>query len=101
MTGSPARVEGKVAGHFSAWDGYITGSMLELIPDRRIVQSWRTSEFPDGAPDSRLEILLEEKDENTTIIIIHTNLPAEQTDSYRHGWQDFYFKPMKEYFGRK
>jgi activator of HSP90 ATPase len=99
MTGSPARVDGKVGGKFSAWDGYISGSTLELTPGRRIVQAWRTAEFPDDAPDSRLEILLQEKDGVTTVVIIHSHLPHEQVESYRQGWQDFYFKPMKEYFG--
>src|SRR5512147_2671749 len=58
MTGSAAKVTGKVGGKFTAWDGYIFGRTLELEPDRRIVQAWRTSEFPDDAPDSRLEVLL-------------------------------------------
>jgi len=52
LTGSPAKVNGKIGGEFSAWDGYIFGSTLELTLDRRIVQAWRTSEFPDDAPDS-------------------------------------------------
>lgn len=98
MTGSPADVDGKVGGEFSAWDGYIFGSTLELDSDRRIVQAWRTTEFPDNAPDSRLEILFEEVPEGTKVTLIHGNMPEDQADSYRQGWEDFYFKPMKEYF---
>jgi activator of HSP90 ATPase len=101
MTGSPARVDGSVGGKFSAWDGYISGSILELEPFRRIVQAWRTTEFPDEAPDSRLEILLQESNGTTTVTLFHSGLPGEQVESYRQGWQDFYFKPMWEYFGRK
>jgi activator of HSP90 ATPase len=101
MTGSPVRVDGSVGGKFSAWDGYISGSILELEPFRRIVQSWRTTEFPDEAPDSRLEILLQELNGTTTVTLLHSGLPGEQVESYRQGWQDFYFKPMREYFGRK
>ena len=100
MTGSAARVNGKVGGKFSAWDGYIFGKTLELTPDQRIVQGWRTSEFPDDAPDSRLEVLLEEVKAGTKVTFIHTELPKGQADSYRLGWEDFYFKPMKEYFGK-
>ena len=33
MTGSPAQVDGKVGGEFSAWDGYIFGKTLELTPN--------------------------------------------------------------------
>jgi activator of HSP90 ATPase len=45
MTGSLANVDGRVGGKFTAWDGYIAGSTLELTPDQRIVQAWRTSDI--------------------------------------------------------
>lgn len=100
MTGSAAKVDGKVGGKFTAWDGYIFGSTLELTPNQRIVQTWRTSEFPDDAPDSRLEILLEEAPGGTKVTLTHTDMPEDQVESYRQGWEDFYFKPMREYFRR-
>jgi activator of HSP90 ATPase len=100
ITGSPAKVNGKVGGKFSAWDGYIFGSTLELTPNQRIVQAWRTSEFPDGASDSRVEILLQEVIGGTKIMLTHSDMPEDQVESYRQGWEDFYFKPMKEYFNR-
>ena len=100
MTGSAAKINGKMGGKFSAWDGYIFGKTLDLTPDQRIVQAWRTSEFPDDAPDSRLEVLLEAVKAGTKVTFIHTELPKGQAYSYRLGWEDFYFKPMKEYFGK-
>ncbi len=100
MTGSPAQVDGNVGGKFSAWDGYIFGSTLDLTPNQRIVQAWRTSEFPEDAPDSHLEVLLEEVDGGTKVTFVHSDMPEDQVDSYRQGWQDFYFKPMKEYFSK-
>jgi len=99
MTGSPAKVEPRVGGPFSAWDGYIVGKTLELDPARRIVQAWRTSEFPDDAPDSRLEIKLEARNGGTRLTLIHSELPEDQVESYRQGWDESYFQPMKAYFG--
>ncbi len=99
MTGSPAKVDGRVKGEFTAWDGYIWGTFLELEANKRILQAWRTSEFPEDAEDSRVEVLLEEKDGKTKVTFIHTNIPEGQADSYKQGWEDFYFKPMREYFG--
>ena len=98
MTGSPAKVDGNVGGKFSAWEGYIFGTTLELTLNQRIVQTWRTSEFRDDAPDSHLEVLFEEVAQGTKVKLIHRNMPEDQVDSYRQGWEDFYFKPMKEYF---
>jgi activator of HSP90 ATPase len=97
MTGSPAAVESNVDGKFTAWDGYISGKTLELTPYIRIVQAWRTTEFPEGSPDSRVEILLEPVKGGTKITIVHSNIPEGQVDDYKKGWQDFYFKPMKQY----
>ena len=100
MTGSPAEVEARVKGKFTAWDGYISGETLELKPNQRIVQAWRTTEFPEGSPDSRVEITLEAVNGKTKITIRHSNIPKGQTEDYKQGWQDFYFKPMKEYFSK-
>jgi activator of HSP90 ATPase len=98
MTGNPAQVDGKVGGRFSTWNGYISGSILALTPFQRIVQAWRTTEFPEEAPDSHVDVLLEETAGGTKIILTHTDMPEDQVDSYRHGWEDYYFKPMKDYF---
>ena len=100
MTGSPAKVNGKIGGKFTAWDGYIFGTTLALTPDQFIVQAWRTSEFPDEAPDSLVEISLKETKGGTKIILTHTQIPAGQEASYQQGWDDFYFKPMQAYFGK-
>ena len=99
MTGSAAKVDGKVGGAFTAWDGYIFGKTLEMESPRRIVQAWRTSEFPEGAPDSRVEILFDKVKDGTKVTLVHSAMPEDQVESYRQGWEDFYFKPMKEYFG--
>jgi activator of HSP90 ATPase len=101
MTGSGAKVTAKVGGTFTAWDGYISGKTLELEKDVRILQSWRTTEFAPADPDSRLEVLFEKAKSGTKVTLVHTNIPAGQGEEYRKGWLDFYFKPMKEYFGSR
>ena len=100
MTGSAAKVNGKIGGKFTAWDGYIFGSILALEPDSRIVQAWRTSEFADDDPDSLVELSLKETKDGTKLTLTHSQIPEGQEDSYLQGWEDFYFKPMKAYFGK-
>ena len=100
ITGSPAKVDGTVDGDFVAWDGYIQGMFLELEENKRIVQAWRTAEFPAEAEDSIVEILLEEDHGKTKLTLKHSNIPEGQADGYKSGWDDFYFKPMREYFGK-
>lgn len=100
MTGGKAVVDPRVGGEHSAWDGYIEGKILALEPGRRIVQSWRTSDFPLGAGDSRLEVHLLDVPEGCEIAIIHTEIPEGQGARYESGWDDHYFVPMAKYFGK-
>jgi len=101
FTGSKAEISPRKGGSFMAWDGYIEGKNLELEPGKRIVQSWRTSEFPSRSPDSRIEVLFEKSEKGTRITINHSNIPDGQGKQYKQGWLDYYFKPMKRYFGKK
>jgi activator of HSP90 ATPase len=96
MTGSPATASDQAGEPFKAWDGYILGKNLELDPNRRILQAWRTSEFDADQPDSIVEIKLDPSGEGTRVTIRHWNLP-EDGMQYRQGWEEFYFAPMKAF----
>lgn len=97
MTGGQATDEGD--GRFTAWDGYITGRTLSSVPHSKVVQAWRTSEFPEESPDSVLTVLFQAADGGTRLTFIHENIPDEQADAYEQGWQEHYFTPMKAHFG--
>ena len=98
FTGSAAEIENRIGGRFTAWDGYIEGTTLELVPFRRIVQSWRTTDFPEGSPDSKLVVGFEEVADGTRITLTHTDIPDGQSEGYERGWIDYYFAPMRDYF---
>jgi activator of HSP90 ATPase len=95
MTGSPASVDGKVGGKFSAWDGYIFGKTLALTPNQRIAQAGASEFLTTRLISHRSDL---EEVPGNKITLTHSNIPANQVDSYRQGWEDYYFKPMKEYF---
>jgi len=88
----------RIGGAFTAWEGYIRGTYLALEPGERIVHAWRTTDFPMGAPDSRVEVLLEAKRGGTLLTLTHAQIPAGQEADYQAGWAAFYFRPMKKYF---
>jgi uncharacterized protein YndB with AHSA1/START domain len=101
MTGGDASMSDAASADVSAWDGYITGRNVELVPGERIVQSWRTTQFTDEHEDSLITVTLEEVEDGTLLTLLHTNVPDAQT-SYEHGgWQEHYFDPMKEYFANR
>ena len=101
FTKSKALIEKKVGSSFSAGDGYITGKNELLHMNKRIVQSWRTTDFSNENEDSLLELSFEKVEKGTKLTLVHSNLPANTGKTYRKGWREHYFKPMKEYFDNK
>jgi activator of HSP90 ATPase len=73
--GGPATATTGIGGAFTAWNGYIVGKNLRLEPGRRIVQSWRTTEFTDGDADSEIDVQLEAVANGTKITLRHSNVP--------------------------
>ncbi len=98
FTGSPATGSGRVGGRFTAWGGYISGRYVELVRGKRIVHEWVTTEWPEGYPPSVVELSLGRKGNKTELNMVHTKVPAEQASSYRDGWVESYWDPMKKHF---
>lgn len=101
FTGGKASVESGIGGKFTAWDGYIQGTHLELEPGRRIVQSWRTTEFPSDSGDSRVEIHFEPVEEGTRIVLFHSDIPTGQGSQYEQGWKEHYLEALARYFANQ
>ncbi len=101
MTGGEATMSDQVGAEVSAWDGYISGRNLELVPGERIVQSWRTSEFGDEQEDSVVTVVLQDVAGVTLLTLEHSNVPDEQRSYEEGGWQSNYFEPMVAYFSER
>lgn len=101
MTGAKATASRLVGGAFSAWDGYIKGKNLLLLEGKKIVQSWRSSEFPDEAADSVLSVQFIERNGITEVDLEHKDIPPGQGVQYQSGWIEFYANPMQKYFAAK
>ena len=97
FTGRPATTSDRAGYAFMATDGYITDRNLELVRGKKIVQEWRTTEFPKEYPMSRLELTLTAKRGGTEMRMIQTKIPADQVASYTDGGKSYYWEPLKEY----
>jgi activator of HSP90 ATPase len=98
FTGSKATGKGKVGEKFTAWDGYISSKFLELEEGKKIVQEWITTDWPKAYPPSRFELTFKQVKVGTEILMTHSGVPAEQVEDIKEGWNEFYWKPLKEYF---
>lgn len=99
ITGGSAAIREEINSPFTAWDGYISGTITALEPNKKIVQTWRTSEFLEHEPDSILEIRLEPSEKGTLFTLIHSNLADEMAvEKYTSGWQLHYIEPMLNHY---
>ena len=101
MTGGQrAEIEPRTFGRHMAGDGYIEGVILELDAGRRIVQTWRSTEFQKSSPDSRLEVHFGHDTGGTRVMLEHEDVPVELADDIEAGWTKFYAEPMRAYFSQ-
>lgn len=100
MTGGAASISDEVGSSFEAWDNYISGKNLELEAGKRILQSWRTTEFEDSDQDSMIEVFLRSIPEGTELTLVHSNL-SRDAERYEKGWEEHYFAPMRAYFAKQ
>jgi activator of HSP90 ATPase len=99
LAGDEARISRKVGGKFNI-GGYIEGVNLELVPDEKIVQSWRYEDWPKGH-FSKAVFSLEEQEGKTRLTFTQAGVPEEFYQDIKQGWIDYYWTPMKEILEKK
>jgi activator of HSP90 ATPase len=101
-TGAPAKISGKVGGKWSAFGGMILGKNLVLIPNRMIVQTWRSSEWKKADPDSTLVVSFEKAaGGDTTVHLVHVGVPPYDHQGVTQGWVKYYWEPWKVYLAAR
>ena len=100
FTGERARIRAKTGAPFSCYDGYITGITLELEPAKRIVQAWRSQNWPDGHY-SIVTFALSKKAGGTQLRFTQIGVPANDYARKNRGWQMHYWQPLKEFLEKR
>jgi len=91
-----AEISRSVGGRIMAYDGYISGVNIELLPDARIVQDWRAVDWPEDHY-SRVTFEFTATPEGTRLDFTHTGLPEGTEAEFARGWIDNYWEPLKSY----
>jgi activator of HSP90 ATPase len=89
-----AKISRKVGGKFNV-GSYIEGVNLELIPDEKIVQSWRYEDWPAGH-FSKATFSFKEEGGKTKMTFTQAGVPVQFYEDIKQGWIDYYWTPMKE-----
>jgi uncharacterized protein YndB with AHSA1/START domain len=97
FTGAPVTIGSEPGAAFRAFDDMITGTILQVVPKRLIVQSWRAAHWADEDIDSTLILTFWPDEEGGRIELVHVNVADDDFAGVSQGWQDYYWEPWREY----
>ncbi|KAI9310852.1 chaperone activator Aha1 [Dichotomocladium elegans] len=97
-TRGPAKISKEVGSTFELFNGNVRGEILELVPDKKIVQSWRLSSWPEGH-FSNVTMTLEQKSDCLQLHVKQTGVPVGEEELTERNWTGYYWRSIKQTFG--
>jgi uncharacterized protein YndB with AHSA1/START domain len=97
FTGAPVTIAPRVGARFEAFGGALSGSILQLVLNRLIVQSWRSSEFAKRDLDSTLVLSFHKDPSGGRIELTHVNVADGDFAGVSEGWSKYYWNPWRAY----
>ncbi len=93
-SGYLAKMSTEPGSEFELWDGDICGRNIEFEENSKIVQEWY---FGDQTNPSIVTMKLFKQGTKTQVEVNHTNIPIEDFDDIKEGWEDNYFSAVKDF----
>ncbi len=100
FTGSPVTIAPRVGAPFKAFGGALSGTVLHLVPNRLIVQSWRSTKFSRRDLDSTLVLSFWPEKGGARIELTHVNVADSDFAGVSEGWGKYYWAPWRAYLDR-
>jgi activator of HSP90 ATPase len=102
VTGGKAKISRKVGGRFTAWGGQLSGRNLIIVPNKMIVQAWRSNHWKASDPDSILILRFSHAPRRgARIDLAHVGVPEYDHKGVTQGWPKYYWEPWKKYLAEK
>jgi uncharacterized protein YndB with AHSA1/START domain len=71
-------------------DGFASGHVVEVVENKRVVFTWGWEQGPPVPPGStRVAIELVPDGDGTLIRLTHSDLPPDQIEIHRYGWEHY------------
>jgi activator of HSP90 ATPase len=100
MTGGrKAKISKDEGGVASLFGGAIHARNIELVPGKRIVQAWRSADWPEGVY-SIVRFELTTDGANTKLALDQVGHPADTAPHLEKGWHEMYWNPMNKMFDK-
>jgi len=94
-SGYPAQMVAEPGEEFSMWEGDITGKIIELITDKKVVQEWY---FGEAGVESIVTINISPLGGAAVIVVEHTNIPDDDFENIVEGWVEYYMGAIRRFY---
>ncbi|HKC50459.1 MAG TPA: ester cyclase [Myxococcota bacterium] len=96
--GERAEIDARVGGEARVFEDAVSATFLEIAPGRRIVQTWRDRDWPDGhQAQLELQFLPLNDGRGTHVHLTLSGVPADKARQTANGWRDYYWVPIAEF----
>ena len=97
FTGQPTKISDREGGAFEAFGGMLGGKILQVVPKRLIVQSWRAAHWPVDAIDSTLILTFVNDPKGGRIELTQVNVVDYDFADVSEGWEKYYWTPWRKF----
>lgn len=97
VTGRKASISRAIGGRFSLLSGDVTGINVDLVPGKRIVQAWRSRQFPIGIYSMASFTLEPTKSGGTLLTLTHRGVPKDLIPQTEDVWRQMYWQKLRKY----
>ena len=97
ITGAPVTIAARAGARFEAFGGALSGTILQVVSKRLIVQSWRSTHFGKRDVDSTLVLTFLPHRKGGRIMLTHVNVAEGDYGGVSDGWAKYYFVPWRAY----
>jgi activator of HSP90 ATPase len=94
--GQATTIDRNAGGAFSLFGARIKGRNVELVPNERIVQAWRSEGWDHGVY-SIVRFELKVEGTGTRLVFDHTGFPTGQAEHLASGWKSNYWDPLTHF----
>jgi uncharacterized protein YndB with AHSA1/START domain len=97
FTGAPVTISAQAGAPFRAFNDILSGTILQVVPKRLIVQSWRSPHWGPTDLDSTLILTFLSEGSGGRIELTQINVAENDFAGVCHGWEKFYWTPWRAY----
>ncbi len=101
FTGAPVTIAPRPGAAFRAFGGALSGTILQVLPNRLIVQSWRSTKFGKKDLDSTLILSFWTEKGGGRIDLTQVNVADTDFAGVSEGWSKYYWIPWRAYLESK